>query len=171
MVTDHAEWRPAAASDPSWQVEDLIKRVVSVVAPAEVDRFDQISATFFADPARAMDDRPGRDKPTGFGLTEIHTLVTVVLLNVFYELVSDQVKEAAGRAATRAWRRLGFRRRPRLTGPEVLNGRVAKTRVAARLIEERLSVTTTRVNGDVSVMEAARVIVELIAQAGDDGRR
>ena len=150
------------------RAEDIIKDVLAREAPEELARFDLVSAAFFEDPERALRASPRRDKPAGFGVSELHTLIAIVLLNAFYALLADQAKDASARAGKGAWRWLKSRRKPR-AGREVLEGRVADTDENARAIGEHVSMTFIELGGDPdTAARISAVVIEVFRKTGDD---
>lgn len=150
------------------RAEDIIKDVLAREAPAELAHFDLVSGAFFEDPARALSAGAGRDKPAGYGVAEIHTLVTLVLLNVFYAVLADQAKDASVRAGKGAWRWLKSRRHPPGDRDRVLDARVAATDQNVRLIEEHVSVTVIELGGDSdTAARISAVVIDVIRKTDD----
>lgn len=91
-------------------VEDIVREVVGSVAPGERAYFDELSTMFFDDPDRALRAGTSGDLPAGFGALGLQALVTTIMLGVFYEYASSQVKDATGALARRGRRWLRRRR-------------------------------------------------------------
>jgi hypothetical protein len=108
------------------RVTDVAREVVAIVAPAEAAYFDNLSAQFFGNPARALHPAPPRDEPTASGVPGAAELITSIVVAAVSGALSDEIKvmitaaARRGRSLTR-WR---ARRKLRARRDEVLNGEV-----------------------------------------------
>lgn len=97
-----------AKSTDDVQVEELARRVVSQVAPAELPMFAVLAKATLADPDRMTEERADVRERLGFGIGEATVLITPFAILAAREVVQYVTKGAldAGKAAaTRLLRR------------------------------------------------------------------
>jgi hypothetical protein len=125
MVTAEQD-RDAGAPGQGQRVDDIARAVVAMVAPDEAAYFEDLSAQFFARPARALQPGQPHDQANGSYLPGVLELVTSIVVAGVSGALSDEIKSLIT-AATRPgpslarWR---ARRKLRAAGPAVLGTRV-----------------------------------------------
>ena len=104
---------------PTRTVGETARAVILLAAPNEAPFFDELSAAYFQDPARAMGRGQARSEPTGFPLPGVPEVVTPIVIGALTNALGAGLTSAAGGW----WQRLRRRRQARkmtTKGPDVL---------------------------------------------------
>jgi hypothetical protein len=104
---------------PVRTVGDTARAVILLAAPDEAAFFDDLSAAYFQDPARAMGLGKARSEPTGFPLYGVPEVVTPIVVGALTSALGAGITSVAGGW----WQRLRHRwqvRKIRAKGSDVL---------------------------------------------------